>query len=175
MGTRIFIPPEVYEELKWLFRDPLMMTFYAVAVFLLLFFCVRPFWQIYRSVPGGRTFQFHIPDYWAAILGLVPTFIFAADAMNTPEARRILTACVVGSCQLVGLFIGRVHNVLPPSAIKKSQWEEAGWIFLGAMFGLLLVALTVPVLFLGMLMIGLMFWLGLPVLALFLIVRKMSR
>ncbi len=151
------------------------MIIYAIFAVVFLFFWLRPFWQIYRSVPGGRTFQFHIPDYWAALVGLIPTFMLVADAMNMPRMPMLLSAFVVGSSQLVGVFIGRVHNVMPPSAAPKSQWEEAGWIFLGAMFGLLLVALSVATFTLGLLVLAFSMLWGPPVIVIFLIYKLAKR
>lgn len=175
MGTRNFIPPEIYAELNWFFRDPGWVILYSVFFAVFLFFWVRPFWRLYRSVPGGRTFQFHISDYWAALAGLIPTFILAADAMNVPQAPMLLSACVVGASQLAGLFIGRVHNVLPPRAEPKGQWEESGWFFLGALFGLLLVGLSVVVFTLGLLMAAFSIIWAPPLLVFFLIYRFMKR
>ena len=151
------------------------MIAYAVYLIVFLFFWVRPFWRLYRSVPSGRTFQFHIPDYWAALAGLAPTFILAADAMNMPKTPMVMSALVVGASQLAGLFIGRVHNVLPPSAESKGQWEEAGWVFLGAMFGLMLVGLSVVVITIGLLLATFAIFWGPPLLVAFLVFRIAKR
>src|SRR5438094_9231522 len=110
-GSENFIPPQFYSGFGGFFHEPVFIFVFVAFFAFFLMLWVRPFWQLFRSVPGGKTFQFRIVDYWAAMLGLVPTFILISDAIRTPLEPTLFAAGVVAISQLGGIFIGRVHNV----------------------------------------------------------------
>jgi len=117
----------------------------------LLIAVVRPFVSMYRELPRGQRVYFRITDYWCAMLGLVPSFLalaFAVDRSNAnyPYAREYaLWVYMIATGQLAGLFMGRVHNQVPDRVTRATAWTEAGWMIAGADIGLLLpfVSLTI--------------------------------
>ncbi len=112
-----------------------------------LYYFVRPFYRMYRTVPRGKRLYFHITDYWCAMAGLAPSFVaisLTVSEFKTHSFADLALYCTgaytLATSQLAGIFIGRVHNQVPVAG--RTLWTEIGWNVAGALFGLVIACLS---------------------------------
>jgi len=126
--------------------DKLALIIFGCLYPVLLALHVRSSWRTYRSFGGAttRTFQFYVLDLVAASVGFAPTVWLASRAMQGSTLTPLdawLLAAAAGVSQIVGAFVGRIHGTVPPQE-PPSEWIDALWVFGGALYGLLLLAVS---------------------------------
>lgn len=125
--------------------DDYLIAFFAVAHVAILYLINRGYWRSFRKDAPEKKFSYTIMDIWAATIGLTPTLLLAAYAINCHLQGKfdagtwLVCAFLLCAGQLSGIFIMHLLTLRMERNLA-SGWESAGCILLGAIFGLYLAA-----------------------------------
>lgn len=115
-----------------------------IAYYVLLLAFGLYWWKKFRLQRASTPFNFHITDIWAAMLGLVPSMLIAANAMKDWE-KGVVGAfagllILIVPAQILGLIVGRTHIEMPPHSGAQNAFQSGVSILTGALFGILIGA-----------------------------------
>lgn len=122
-----------------------LLLYYLPLHAILIAWTARTALALYREHLKDSLLRFHLLELLAAIVALAPTHVLLARTLECSsfggesEGQMLLLLTIqVGTGQLCGALVGRMHNTAPRKSGPMGGWEGAGWVALFSAAGALL-------------------------------------
>ena len=122
------------------------LMWYTPVHLVLVCYVIWFIFSIYKEQQKGGPLQFHLIEMLAGVIAIAPTMLAFTQGLKSWHGVRsagdcfwLVLAVLIGLSQLSGMLMGLMQNIVPRANGAAGSWEQAGWILLWALGGILLV------------------------------------